>query len=96
MNTTVEHDIHPSRNISLDDVTQLLVRRKIISATTAKQATNSINPDDERHPFSQLGDLELRDPTDPKLNLSTETITRLIAEACNLPYFRIDPLKIDV
>ncbi len=96
MTTAIERDVHPSRNITLDDVTQLLVRRKAISAATAEQATKSINPDDERHPFIQLGDLELRDPSNRKQRLSAETITRLVAEACNLPYFRIDPLKIDV
>lgn len=96
MNSTIEQGIHPSRNIRLVDVTKLLVRRNVISSTTAKRATATLNPEDERHPFIQLGDLELRDSSNPNVILSTETITRLIAEGCNMPYFRIDPLKIDV
>ena len=95
MNSTIE-EIKPSRDIRLDDVLRLLVQGNVVSATTGKQAEATINPDDRRHPFVQLGELGLRHSSDPTVILSTETITRLVAEACNLPYLRIDPLKIDV
>ena len=97
MNLIIE-EAQPHRSIQLDDVTRLLVRQNILSANTAKQVSTTINPDDPRHPFVQLGDLDLRDLSNPNLDLtlSTETITRLIAEATNIAYVRIDPLKIDV
>jgi len=95
LNSTSE-EIKPSRNIRLDDVMRLLVQRNVVTAATAKQAAATINAEDQRHPFVQLGDLSLRDSSDPTVTLSTETVTRLVAEACNVPYFRIDPLKIDV
>ena len=96
MNSTLDENIQRSRKIQLDDVTRILVRRNVITIATAKKAMATINTDDERHPFVQLGDLELRDSSNPNVILTSETITRLIAESCNIPHFRIDPLKIDV
>ena len=96
MNSTLEENIQRSRKIQLDDVTRILVRRNVITIATAKKAMATINTDDERHPFVQLGDLELRDSSNPNVILTSETITRFIAEGCNIPHFRIDPLKIDV
>ena len=95
MNSKTE-EAQLDRNILLDDVTRILVRCKILSAQTSKQIAATTSPDDSRHPFIQLGELGLRDSPESNLTLSTETITRLIAEACNITYLRIDPLKIDV
>jgi len=55
-----------------------------------------VNPDASRHPVSTLGGLGLRDCSSRSAALTTESITRIVAESCNVQYFRIDPRKIDV
>ena len=95
MNTTID-EIHPGRAIRLDDIIRLLIRRGVISAETAKQASETIRADDKRHPLIKLGELKLVDQTNPRSRLNTEALTRHIAAACNMDYVRIDPLKIDV
>ena len=95
MNTTIE-EIHPSRAIQLADIVRLLIRRGVISAEMAKQASETIRADDKRHPLIALGEIKLVDQTNPRARLNTEALTRHIAAACNMDYVRIDPLKIDV
>ena len=95
MNSTVE-EIHPNRSIRLGDVIQILLQRNNINAKTAKHARETLGQDDQRHPFIRFAELGLRDGLNPNTVLGTETITRVVAHACNMPYVRIDPLKIDV
>jgi general secretion pathway protein E len=95
LNTTID-EIHPGRAIQLDDIIRLLIRRGVISAEMAKQATDAIRSDDKRHPLISLGEIRLVDQTNPRARLNTEALTRHIASACNMDYVRIDPLKIDV
>jgi len=95
LNTTIE-EIHPSRAIQLADIVRLLIRRGVISAEMAKQASETIRADDKRHPLIALGEIKLVDQTNPRARLNTEALTRHIAAACNMDYVRIDPLKIDV
>ena len=82
--------------LSLETAIQLLADRDALSAQQAAQIGGSINAEDDRHPFIQIADLglQLNGPNPEPLTL--ETVTRLIADACGMPYVRIDPLKIDV
>ena len=57
---------------------------------------SAIGDDDQRHPFIRIADLGLRTSGNSPEPLTLEAVTRLVAGACDLPYFRIDPLKIDV
>ena len=95
MNSTAQ-EIRPNRSIRLEDTIRILLQREIINVKTAKYAREALNEDDDRHPFIRLAELGLRDEQNPAGSLSTESITRIVANACNLPYTRIDPLKIDV
>lgn len=95
MNSATEA-IHAGSDIRLVDIIRILVQRGALSADAARQISARIGPDDRRHPFVQLGTLELRDSSNPSVTLNTDLITRFVAEACNIPYLRIDPLKIDV
>ena len=82
--------------VRLEDVVELLLDRGVISGNTARQISESINPASDRHVFAQVGELGLRDSSHPRIVLDTEMITRLFADECGIPYFRIDPLKVDV
>lgn len=48
------------------------------------------------HPLILVADQDWRDARDPKITLTLERLTEWLAQHSNLPYFRIDPLKIDV
>ncbi len=82
--------------ITLDMTIRLLQEQQALTAAQALQVKKSVNPDDDRHPFVQLADLGLRGAGAKREPLSLENITRLVASAAGLGYFRIDPLKINV
>ncbi len=51
---------------------------------------------DDRHPLQIIADQGWRSRTSPPFPLTLEQLTRWLAEATGLDYFRIDPLKVDV
>ncbi|MGE0384563.1 MAG: GspE/PulE family protein [Gammaproteobacteria bacterium] len=51
---------------------------------------------DPRHPLVVVADQGWHSATRPSYPLTLERLTRWLADACGLPYVRIDPLKIDV
>ena len=82
--------------ITLDLTIRLLQDQGALSAAQAQQVKKSVNLDDTRHPFVQLADLGLRATGANRDPLTLENITRLVAGACHMDYFCIDPLKINV
>ena len=86
----------PRTAITLDQTIVLLREQRALSSAQALQVKKSVNLDDSRHPFVQLADLGLRGVGPNPEPLTLENITRLVASACGLGYFRIDPLKINV
>ncbi|MBI4695429.1 MAG: type II/IV secretion system protein [Gammaproteobacteria bacterium] len=74
----------------------LLQQKGVLGVRTLQRLKAAHSPKDERHPFVQLATQTLQTDTTPSYPLTLEVITRLVAEACNVPYYRIDPLKIDV
>ena len=48
------------------------------------------------HPIRQIGELGLVSAADPAKSLTSEYLTKWLAEKYELDYLRIDPLKIDV
>ena len=82
--------------VTLDMTIRLLQEQGALSAAQAQQVKKSVNLDDDRHPFVQLADLGLRATGGNREPLTLENITRLVASASNMDYFRIDPLKINV
>ncbi|MCB1748182.1 MAG: Flp pilus assembly complex ATPase component TadA [Gammaproteobacteria bacterium] len=87
---------HPGHVLSVADTLRLLAAQGALSDGQVAQVQKSLNPDDERHPFVQLADLGLRTGGRAPEPLTLEAVTRRVAQASELPYFRIDPLKIDV
>lgn len=49
-----------------------------------------------KHPLNVLVDCEITDPTQFNKRFTMEELTRWLAKKVNLPYYYIDPLKIDV
>ncbi len=80
----------------MESAVQLLANQNSLSAQQVAQISGSVNPDDDRHPFIQIADLGLQSNGPTSEPLTLEAVTRLSADACDLPYFRIDPLKVDV
>jgi general secretion pathway protein E len=95
VNSTTD-EVHTSRKISVDDVLRILLQRNILSLETTRHVRDVIKPEDSRHPFLAIGELSLPSKSHPSGLLNSESLTRIVAEACNMPYLRIDPLKIDV
>ena len=80
----------------MESAVRLLADQNALSAQQVAQIAGSVNPDDERHPFIQIADLGLQTNGPTPEPLTLETVTRLTADASDIPYFRIDPLKVDV
>jgi general secretion pathway protein E len=85
-----------NHRLELGEVLNLLRQKGVLNAKSVQRLKGLMRPDDERHPFIQIAAQSLQSDSVPSHPLTVETITRLVAEACNLSYLRIDPLKIDV
>ena len=82
--------------LTLEDTLALLEQVGALSPGQVAQARRSVNPDDARHPFVRVADLGLQSTGANPEPLTLESVTRLVAAAAGIDYFRIDPLKIDV
>ena len=85
-----------SHRMDFSEVLNLLRQKGVLNAKSVQRVKANVRANDERHPFIQIAAQSLQSDATPPYPLSLETITRLVAEACNLQYLRIDPLKIDV
>ncbi len=83
-------------HLSLDDVLRLLLLKGWLDSRVVQRVKAAVPANDQRHPFVQLAAQGLHSVTDTPVPLTLETITRLVAEGVQLPYHRIDPLKIEV
>lgn len=88
--------ISPNHRLELNEVLILLRQKGVLSAKSVQRVKATARANDDRHPFAQIAAQTLQSDATPPYPLTLETVTRLVAEACNLVYLRIDPLKIDV
>ncbi len=88
--------IIPSHRLDFAEVLNLLRQKGVLNSKSIQRIKAGARANDERHPFVQIAAQSLQSDSTPPYPLSLETVTRLVAEACNLQYLRIDPLKIDV
>jgi len=73
-----------------------LLEDKILSPEDAERtARRFAGGSSAQHPLIRLGSASLTRMSDGKV-LDTETLTEWLAKRTNLPYVRIDPLKVDV
>ena len=84
--------------LSLTEIVSWLAADRLISAqeaadlTAVKRRATAV----DLHPLVVLAERNLKDPRRPHKLLTLEALTQWLAGRCELPYERIDPLKIDV
>jgi general secretion pathway protein E len=88
------------RRLRLDDILPLLVADGRLTPTQAEDLQrlwvhNAVGRV-HLHPLVWLANKDLLDARDPNLRLGLECLTAWFAEQLQLPYLRIDPLKIDM
>ena len=87
-----------SHRLELTEVVSWLATDRLISAqdTADFNAVKSRAAPVDVHPLVVLADRNLKDPRRPHKLLTLESLTLWLAGRCEMPYERIDPLKIDV
>lgn len=86
-----------SRRLDLLEIVSWLAADRLISAQdaadlSAVKARSRLDV----HPLIILAERNFKDPRRPQKLLTLEALTVWLAERCEMPYERIDPLKIDV
>ncbi|MEK7303511.1 MAG: GspE/PulE family protein [Pseudomonadota bacterium] len=87
-----------SRRLELTEIVSWLAADRLISAPEAADlsAVKRRGAPVDVHPLVILAEKNLKDPRRPHKLLTLEALTMWLAGRCELPYERIDPLKIDV
>ena len=86
------------QKLDLTFVLQELVADGLLSVAEAEKLRIPVAPrkGQEQHPLVVIGNSHVPDARDPQKNLGIEALTEWLAEKARLPYYHIDPLKIDV
>ncbi len=95
----VELRIGPFGRLDLDATLEALTSDGLIGKQDLERIRNDArNPRGrlELHPLVLIANLKIADQRMPVKPLSLEVLTRWLADRANLPYLRIDPMKIDV
>ena len=84
--------------LDLQQLVSTLLTQGRLRQTCAEQVliTGCNAPCNLLHPLVFLAEQRLQDLSRPGKTLDLETLTAWLAEQCQQPYLRIDPLKIDV
>ena len=83
--------------ITIKDITQGLVEDGRLDKAIADEFLIPVrNSRLEIHPLVIISQQEWIDKKNPKKKLTLEVLTQWLADRSGLPYFRIDPLKVDV
>ena len=88
----------PSGALRLPDVLDQLVADGLITEDQRQLmlGVHSTSSDETRHPLAIVADRDWPDQRDPQRRLTLDVLAAWLAERHELPYVRIDPLKIDV
>jgi general secretion pathway protein E len=89
---------HPQRDrrLTIDEILRDLVADRLVprEAADALLATKALRKGDT-HPLILVADQKWKDPNHPKRLLTLDTLSEWFAAKVDLPYFHIDPFKID-
>jgi general secretion pathway protein E len=85
----------PPGRVSSGFVIKQLVVDGLLSAADAERFKTTGGSARSGHPLVVLAEMNYRSPQADRQLLDLETLTRWIAEKAALPYFHIDPLKVD-
>ena len=85
------------RKLTLDELLAWLLADKLIAADVAEKllALRRNFRASENHPLTLLADQKWTDPRNPKKLLTIEALAEWLSGKVALPYFHIDPFKID-
>lgn len=93
------HSTHPQK-LSLDYLLSALVKEGLITGQRRQQLqhrrSRSDSSNEQLHPLVIIAEQGWQSAGSPSFPLTLEYLTRWLAEHSNLPYLRIDPLKISV
>jgi len=83
--------------LTLDELLAWLVADKLVTQEVAEKllALRRNFRANTNHPLTLLADQKWKDPRNPKKLLTLETLTEWLSGKVALPYFHIDPFKID-
>ena len=86
------------RKLGLKEVLDWMVEDGLLDAPGAAKALSDIRTKSgpSRHPITSIGDLRLRTARTPSAPLTHALITEWLAGRLKMPFFNIDPLKIDL
>ena len=85
----------PPGRVTSSFVIKQLVADGLLSAADAERFKITGGSARSGHPLVVLAEMNYRSPQADRQLLDLETLTRWIAEKAALPYFHIDPLKVD-
>ena len=85
----------PPGRVTSGFVIKQLVVDGLLSAADAERFKTTGGSERSGHPLVVLAEMNYRSPQADRQLLDLETLTRWIAEKAALPYFHIDPLKVD-
>ncbi|MDX5334157.1 MAG: GspE/PulE family protein [Gammaproteobacteria bacterium] len=88
----------PGQRLELTALLDELVAEGVLDAERARTLKAVVLPKDrrEKHPFVIVAERNWGFTGDPSRVITLDFLTRRLAERAGLPYYRIDPLKIDV
>jgi general secretion pathway protein E len=86
------------RKLGLKEILDWMVEDGLLDAAGAQKALSDIRTKSgpARHPITAIGDLRLRTVKTPAAPLTHAYITEFVAGRVKMPFFNIDPLKIDL
>ncbi|ANB19699.1 GspE/PulE family protein [Dokdonella koreensis] len=85
--------------LELDDVLAALLADGVVTEADCKRVRADVRTArglTELHPLVLVANLKLADVREPDKPLSVEVLTQWLARRAQLPYLKIDPMKIDV
>ena len=86
----------PDRKLTLDEVVGGLVADGMVPAEDAKKLREThSHVRSDRHPLVIIAEQKWKNALPPKKPLHIEALTEWLAQRTGLPYFHIDPLKVD-
>lgn len=83
------------RPLNLAELLQALVHQQRLSPAAAKQALARRAETPDSHPLEYIAGLGLEDSAAPGTLLGLESLCAWLADEVGLPYWRLDPLKLD-
>lgn len=86
---------HSERKLDLDEVLNLLLNDQMISKDQSEFIRRKKKLS-QKHPLVSVFESDILDIHNKSIKLGLEDLVKWLAETSNIPYFYIDPLKIDI